>query len=88
MGVDLGYLRALADFWSESFDWRAIERRLSTSVDARMRRLAIAALKAWAARVGDWEGAPLERLRAYRADPAPLVAAAAQFTLPAADRDS
>jgi hypothetical protein len=68
--------------------WRAIERRLSTSVDARMRRLAIAALKAWAARVGDWEGAPLERLRAYRADPAPLVAAAAQFTLPAADRDS
>jgi pimeloyl-ACP methyl ester carboxylesterase len=30
MGVDLGYLRALADFWSESFDWRAIERRLNT----------------------------------------------------------
>jgi pimeloyl-ACP methyl ester carboxylesterase len=30
MGVDLGYLRALADFWSESFDWRAIEGRLNT----------------------------------------------------------
>jgi pimeloyl-ACP methyl ester carboxylesterase len=29
MGVDLGYLRALADFWSESFDWRAIEGRLN-----------------------------------------------------------
>ncbi|HEY7094914.1 MAG TPA: hypothetical protein VH393_17155, partial [Ktedonobacterales bacterium] len=68
--------------------WRAIEGRLSTSADARLRRLACAALKAWAARAGDWEGAPLERLRAYRADPAPLVAAAAQFTLPGADRDS
>jgi hypothetical protein len=68
--------------------WRAIEERLSTSADARLRRLAFAALKAWAARAGDWEGAPLERLRAYRADPAPLVAAAAQFTLPGADRDS
>ena len=30
MGMDLGYLRALADFWSESFDWRAIEGRLNT----------------------------------------------------------
>jgi pimeloyl-ACP methyl ester carboxylesterase len=30
MGVDLGYLRALADFWSESFDWRAVEGRLNT----------------------------------------------------------
>ena len=68
--------------------WRAIEGRLSTSGDARLRRLAFAALKAWATRAGDWEGAPLERLRAYRADPAPLVAAAAQFTLPAADRES
>jgi len=68
--------------------WRAIESRLATSADERLRRLAFAALKAWATRVGDWEGAPLERLRAYRADPAPLVAAAAQFTLPAADRDS
>ena len=30
MGVDFGYLRALADFWSDGFDWRAIERRLNT----------------------------------------------------------
>jgi pimeloyl-ACP methyl ester carboxylesterase len=30
MGVDLGYLRALADFWSESFDWRAIEGQLNS----------------------------------------------------------
>jgi pimeloyl-ACP methyl ester carboxylesterase len=29
MGLDLGYLRALADFWSERFDWRAAERRLN-----------------------------------------------------------
>jgi hypothetical protein len=68
--------------------WRAIEGRLATSADARLRRLALAALKTWAARVGDWGGAPLERLRAHRADPAPLVAAAAQFTLPGVDSDS
>jgi HEAT repeat protein len=68
--------------------WRALEGRLGASADERLRRLAFAALKAWAARVGDWEGAPLERLRVYRADPAPLVAAAAQFTLPAVNRDS
>lgn len=30
MGLDLGYLRALADFWLESFDWRAVEERLNT----------------------------------------------------------
>jgi pimeloyl-ACP methyl ester carboxylesterase len=29
MGLDLGYLRALADFWLESFDWRAVEERLN-----------------------------------------------------------
>jgi pimeloyl-ACP methyl ester carboxylesterase len=29
MGLDLGYLRALADFWSEGFDWRAAEDRLN-----------------------------------------------------------
>jgi pimeloyl-ACP methyl ester carboxylesterase len=29
MGLDLGYLRALAHFWSETFDWRAVERRLN-----------------------------------------------------------
>jgi pimeloyl-ACP methyl ester carboxylesterase len=30
MGLDLGYLRALAHFWSESFDWRSVEQRLNT----------------------------------------------------------
>ena len=30
MGMDLDYLRALAEFWSETFDWRAVERRLNT----------------------------------------------------------
>ncbi len=29
MGLDPGYLHALADFWSETFDWRAIEGRLN-----------------------------------------------------------
>jgi hypothetical protein len=41
-----------------------------------------------AARGGDQEGAPLERLRAYCAAPAPLMTAAAQFTLAPTDRDS
>lgn len=30
MGLDLGYLRELADFWAEGFDWRSVERRLNT----------------------------------------------------------
>lgn len=30
MGLDLGYMRSLAEFWSERFEWRAIERRLNT----------------------------------------------------------
>ena len=30
MGLDLGYLRALADFWAEGFDWRAVERKLNS----------------------------------------------------------
>lgn len=30
MGLDLGYLRELADFWLEGFDWRALEERLNT----------------------------------------------------------
>lgn len=30
MGLDLGYLRELADFWFKSFDWRAVEDRLNT----------------------------------------------------------
>jgi pimeloyl-ACP methyl ester carboxylesterase len=29
MGLDPGYLRALGDFWLESFDWRAVEERLN-----------------------------------------------------------
>jgi pimeloyl-ACP methyl ester carboxylesterase len=29
MGMDLAYLRALADFWADEFDWRAVESRLN-----------------------------------------------------------
>lgn len=66
-------------------EWRALEGRLGASADERVRRLALSALKAWAKRTGEWDADQIERLRAYRRDAAPLVAAAAQFTLPGAD---
>jgi hypothetical protein len=52
--------------------------------DERLRRLALAALVALAESTqgAGWTPERLVRLRAFRQDPAPLVAAAAQFTLP------
>ena len=44
--------------------------------------LALAALVAVAGDSLGWNDERLARLRAYRQDPSPLVAAAAQFTLP------
>lgn len=60
-----------------------LEARLAASPDERLRRLALAALVARAQHAGGWDPGRLARLRALRADPSPLVAAAAQFTLPA-----
>jgi hypothetical protein len=64
----------------ESLD--ALEAALGASPDERLRRLALAALTA-GARAHGWTDDRLRRLRGYRGDPAPLVAEAAQFTLPA-----
>jgi hypothetical protein len=60
----------------------ALEAALAGSDDAALRRLALAALVAQARSPRGWDEELMARLRASRADAAPLVAAAAQFTLP------
>ena len=62
-----------------------LEEVLAASPDDRLRRLALAALVARAQAGPGWDEGRLGRLRAHRADPSPLVAAAAQFTRPAAE---
>jgi hypothetical protein len=64
-------------------DLEKLEASLAAERDERLRRLALAALLAQARLPGGWNGERLQRLRAFRQDPAPLVAAAAAFTLPA-----
>jgi hypothetical protein len=58
------------------------EAALATSPDARLRRLGLAAVVAQATQPAGWTAALRTRLDQYRVDPAPLVAAAAQFTFP------
>ncbi|MFO0906913.1 MAG: HEAT repeat domain-containing protein [Isosphaeraceae bacterium] len=65
----------------------AFEMAAAGHGDERMRRLALAVLVGRASAYG-WTSARLERLRAYRRDPSPLVAEAAQFTLPDAEVES
>jgi hypothetical protein len=62
-----------------------LETAFANSADERLRRLALAAVIAQAAGTAGWTPALRERLDVYRRDPAPLVAAAAQFTLPPPD---
>ncbi len=66
----------------DAADLEQLETALAGSRDERLRRLAVAALAAQSRLPGGWSTARLQRLRAYRADAAPLVAAAAQFILP------
>ncbi|MBD2768436.1 hypothetical protein IC235_11095 [Hymenobacter sp. BT664] len=61
---------------------QAFELALADSPDARLRRLGFAALLAQSAQVAGWTNALRTRLDWYRRDPAPLVAAAAQFFFP------
>ncbi len=63
----------------------ALEEAFGGSDDERLRRLGLAALVALAEPPRGWNAERLERLQAYRADPSWLVAAAAQFTLPAVE---
>jgi hypothetical protein len=63
----------------------ALEQTLAASLDARLRRLALAALQAQATQPAGWTAALRARLDHYRADAVPLVAAAAQFVFPPID---
>lgn len=62
-------------------DWSRVERRLGSSDDERLRRVALAALLQQALRAG-WTTELRERLESYRRDPAPLVASAAAVVFP------
>lgn len=64
-----------------------LESELRVEQDLRLRRIALAALAGLAQPPRGWSPALLEQLAHYRADPAPLVAAAARYTLPSADDD-
>ena len=67
---------------SDSNSLPAFEAALAASPDARLRRLGLAAAVAQATQPAGWTAALRARLDQYRADPTPLVAAAAQFTFP------
>ncbi len=70
---------AQSDYRSDSAELAALERSLAASDDERLRRLGLAALLGCVDRTG-WTAEQRERLEAYRRDPSPLVAGAAQFT--------
>jgi hypothetical protein len=67
---------------ADAADLAAFERALAEESDPRLRRVALAALVARAQPPRGWDTERLVRLQHYRADSAPLVAAAAQFTFP------
>jgi hypothetical protein len=65
-------------------DAERLEALLGASGDARLRRVGLAALSAWAAAAG-WDEAKKGRLDRYRADHSPMVAEPAQFMFPPRD---
>ena len=67
---------------SEANSLPAFEHAMAASPDARLRRLGLAAVVAQATQAAGWTIALRTRLGQYCADPAPLVAAAAQFVFP------
>ncbi|HVU67829.1 MAG TPA: hypothetical protein VHD63_11890, partial [Ktedonobacteraceae bacterium] len=70
----------------DSKDMIRLEKQLAASSDERLRRIALATLVAQADEAHGWNAERRARLERYRADPSPLVAAAAQFTIiPPAD---
>lgn len=60
-----------------------LEKRFSADPDEVLRRVALASLVALSGSNRGWDQERLRRLREFRRDAAPLVAEAAQFTLPA-----
>jgi len=66
-----------------------LEEALSTQADERLRRIALAVLITQASLPPGWTAERRARLQIYLADPSPLVAAAAQFTVvPPAEAES
>ncbi|MCL5997888.1 MAG: hypothetical protein M1546_17810, partial [Chloroflexi bacterium] len=61
-------------------EWAQLEATLAASADRYVRRLAVTALVMQSHDAHGWTDERQARLRAYRADPATLVASAAQFT--------
>jgi hypothetical protein len=74
-------LEQAGELWNlDELGW--LERELSRSPHPRLRRLGLAALVGLSQRPPGFDAGRLAALRAYREDPAPIVAAAARFTLP------
>ncbi len=67
---------------TEGVDLAQLELALASHPEEGLRRLALAALVVRASLPQGWNEDCLRRLRAYRQDRSPLVAAAAQFTFP------
>ncbi len=67
---------------ADATDLTAVEVALAREADPRLRRVALAALVAYSQPPRGWDAERVARLQHYRADPSPLVAAAAQFTFP------
>ncbi len=61
---------------------QGLEGALATHADERLRRIGLAALVSLSRMPAGWTEEHLQKLRRYREDPSPLVAAAAQFTFP------
>jgi hypothetical protein len=72
-------LEQIASFRTDAIELLDLETSLANQPDARLRRLALAALVAQAKTPTGWDEARRDRLRSYRHDSAVLVAAAAQF---------
>jgi hypothetical protein len=72
-------LEQFASFRTDASELLALETSLASQPDARLRRLALAALVAQAKTPTGWDEARRDRLRSYRQDSTALVAAAAQF---------
>jgi hypothetical protein len=68
---------------SDARRWQPLEAALATSEDAALRRIALAALVGQTRKAQAWSDEQRARLQRFQADPSPLVAAAAQFTLSA-----
>jgi len=72
-----------AEIRSDAELLETLEKRFSADADETLRRVALASLVALSGSNRGWDQGRLERLREFRRDASPLVAEAAQFTLPA-----